>query len=144
LSSWRKIIFAWEFMDVVNDNLYQDGGLWIVPSRTYYTRVLTVTRQNNTSTASSIVIFDRVKFSNLIEFKAKLFLRESSWTLLTIIYTKMEVCELNQWRPIQSENLIEKCWYITNNLVHFLLSQISSSDHQRVLILFCFQSAKYR
>ena len=42
----------------------------LVPSRTYYTRVLTVTRQNNTSTASSILIFDRVKFSNLIEFKA--------------------------------------------------------------------------
>ena len=42
----------------------------LVPSRTYYTRVLTVTRQNNTPTASSILIFDRVKFSNLIEFKA--------------------------------------------------------------------------
>lgn len=42
----------------------------LVPSRTYYTRMLTVTRQNNTSAASSILIFDRVKFSNLIEFKA--------------------------------------------------------------------------
>ena len=42
----------------------------LVPSRTYYTRVLTVTRQNNTSTASNILIFDRVMFSNLIEFKA--------------------------------------------------------------------------
>ena len=36
----------------------------LVPSRTYYIRVLIVTRQNNTPTASNI------KFSNLIEFKA--------------------------------------------------------------------------
>lgn len=42
----------------------------LVPSRTYYIRVLTVTRQNNTSTASNILIFDRVMFSNIIEFKA--------------------------------------------------------------------------
>jgi hypothetical protein len=74
----------------------------------------------------------KIKIFGFCLLEGKLFLRESSWTLLTIIYTKMEVCELNQWRPIQSENLIEKCWYITNNLVHFLLSQISSSDHQNV------------
>ena len=42
----------------------------LVPSRTYYTRVLTATRQNNTSTTSNILIFDRVELSNLIEFKA--------------------------------------------------------------------------
>ena len=78
MNSHAKIIFLQEDKDKSRIFLFfnSDQGqefefpFELVPSRTYYTRVLTVTRQNNTSTASSILIFDRVKFSNLIEFKA--------------------------------------------------------------------------
>jgi hypothetical protein len=78
MNSHAKIIFLQEDKDKSRIFLffnYDQGQEFeipfeLVPSRTYYTRVLTVTRQNNTSTASSILIFDRVKFSNLIEFKA--------------------------------------------------------------------------